>query len=93
VNVTSWFNLMHQMGLSDNRSIYDALLASYTEKNRHYHTDAHISACLYHMNQTRYLAAITRLRGLFALAYKPHRSVFPSARMVFFLATNLRFSN
>jgi len=49
-NLDRWRVLMNLWGLHNNQTTFDALLASYTEKGRHYHGLAHISACLRHLD-------------------------------------------
>jgi predicted metal-dependent HD superfamily phosphohydrolase len=51
-----WIELMRQFGLSDNQSTYAELIRAYTEKHRHYHSDAHINACLQHFDDVQHLA-------------------------------------
>lgn len=56
MDLLRWINLMHQFGLSDNEATYTELVRAYTEKHRHYHSDAHINACLQHFDAVRNLA-------------------------------------
>ncbi|MGV8835438.1 HD domain-containing protein [Cellvibrio sp.] len=51
-----WIELMRQFGLADNQSTYAELIRAYTEKHRHYHSDAHINACLQHFDAAQHLA-------------------------------------
>lgn len=56
MNLTRWIELMRQFGLSDNQTTYAELIRTYTEKHRHYHSDAHINACLQHFDAVHELA-------------------------------------
>lgn len=49
----NWQSLMLAFGFSENISTYDELMAAYSERQRHYHTYAHISACLRHLDTVR----------------------------------------
>jgi len=51
-----WIELMRQFGLSDNQATYAELIRAYAEKHRHYHSDAHINACLQHFDSVREVA-------------------------------------
>lgn len=51
-----WVELMHQLELMDNQATYAKLTQAYTEKHRHYHSDAHINACLQHFDAAKHLA-------------------------------------
>lgn len=51
-----WAGLMRQFGLTDNQATYAELRRAYTEKHRHYHSDAHINACLQHFDAVQHLA-------------------------------------
>lgn len=51
-----WAGLMHQFGLTDNQTTYAELIRAYTEKHRHYHSDAHLNACLQHFDAVQSLA-------------------------------------
>jgi predicted metal-dependent HD superfamily phosphohydrolase len=47
---------MHQFGLMDNETTYAELVRAYAENHRHYHSDAHIDACLQHFDAVQSLA-------------------------------------
>lgn len=51
-----WTGLMRQFGLMDNQTTFTALISAYTESHRHYHSDAHINACLQHFDAVQHLA-------------------------------------
>ena len=51
-----WFGLMRQFGLTDNQTTYAELIRAYTEKHRHYHSDAHINAYLQYFDAVREVA-------------------------------------
>lgn len=42
---------MEAWGFSRNEEAYGALVASYSEKDRHYHTKEHVAACLRHLDR------------------------------------------
>lgn len=42
----SWLRLMRDLSIDDNLATFRKLKAAYAEKHRHYHTSAHIEACL-----------------------------------------------
>lgn len=46
MNFERWLNLMKTWSFELNRETFEALLGAYSEKSRHYHTVAHVSACL-----------------------------------------------
>lgn len=50
MNADRWLRLMGAWGFEPNRDTFDALLSAYAEKGRHYHTAAHVSACLRHLD-------------------------------------------
>jgi predicted metal-dependent HD superfamily phosphohydrolase len=56
VDLPRWTGLMRQLGFTDNQTTYTELIRAYTEKHRHYHSDAHINACLQHFDSVRELA-------------------------------------
>ncbi len=47
-----WQKLMCAFGFSENQMTFDALIAAYSEKHRHYHTFEHVNACLNHLDKT-----------------------------------------
>lgn len=51
-----WHDLMHVFGLPKNTETHDKLMKAYAEKHRHYHTFAHVKACLSHLEKTKDLA-------------------------------------
>ncbi|WP_063890921.1 hypothetical protein [Thalassomonas viridans] len=57
MNESGWTELMASIGFAANMETYQALLASYSEKHRHYHNVSHIQAVLGHLQQSRHLAA------------------------------------
>jgi predicted metal-dependent HD superfamily phosphohydrolase len=60
VSLARWSQLMNALDLSgtDTTRTYDALVAAYSEKHRHYHTLEHIDACLRHLDRARHLAVL-----------------------------------
>jgi predicted metal-dependent HD superfamily phosphohydrolase len=46
MNAARWQALMHAFGFPANEQTFLALVAAYSETHRHYHTAAHIDACL-----------------------------------------------
>jgi predicted metal-dependent HD superfamily phosphohydrolase len=56
MDVLRWTGLMHQFGLMDNETTYAELVRAYAENHRHYHSDAHIDACLQHFDAVQSLA-------------------------------------
>lgn len=56
MDLLRWTGLMRQFGLTDNQATYAELICAYTEKHRHYHSDAHINACLQHFDAVQSLA-------------------------------------
>lgn len=51
-----WRNLMKGLGLDEHREMFDQVLGAYSERHRHYHTVAHIDACLRELDSARSLA-------------------------------------
>ena len=51
MNAERWSRLMGAWGFEPNSATFDALLAAYSEKGRHYHTAEHVSACLRHLDR------------------------------------------
>jgi predicted metal-dependent HD superfamily phosphohydrolase len=47
---------MRQLGLADNLHMFKRIEAAYSESHRHYHTGAHIDACLRELDSVRSLA-------------------------------------
>lgn len=45
-----WLSLMHAWDLPPNEETWRELVAAYGQKHRHYHTGAHIDACLRHLD-------------------------------------------
>lgn len=45
-----WQALMRAWAFEDNRDTFDALVAAYSGRGRHYHTAEHVSACLGHLD-------------------------------------------
>lgn len=56
MNLLRWTGLMRQLGLTDNQTTFTALISAYTDNHRHYHSDAHINACLQHFDAVQHLA-------------------------------------
>ncbi len=48
--LTYWQKLMNAWGFSSNESQWQALLDAYAEAGRFYHTQAHLNACLLHLD-------------------------------------------
>src|SRR5512138_1089411 len=46
MNRARWLDLMSKLGLPPNEETFDALLKTYSETHRHYHTVEHIDHCL-----------------------------------------------
>ena len=52
-----WAQLLSAFGIREHETAtYDALLAAYSQKHRHYHTVKHIEHCLRELDSTRQLA-------------------------------------
>ncbi|SMF61163.1 Predicted metal-dependent phosphohydrolase, HD superfamily [Alteromonadaceae bacterium Bs31] len=51
-----WQQLMLNLGCNENKDVFYALLAAYSEKHRYYHNSHHIKACLRHLDNTAALA-------------------------------------
>lgn len=51
MNIDRWLRLMELWGFGRNQATFSALMAAYSEKGRHYHTQEHISACLRHLDR------------------------------------------
>ena len=51
-----WDALMQRIGITDGADMYDHLYRAYSESHRHYHTVAHIDACLELFDEYRSLA-------------------------------------
>lgn len=56
MNPERWTALMRRFGLADNLQMLDQINAAYSEPHRHYHTAAHIEACLLELDSVRSLA-------------------------------------
>lgn len=56
MNPLRWQTLMHQLGAKPSLDTYQQLVRAYTEPHRHYHTAAHIDACLHHFDSVKSLA-------------------------------------
>ncbi len=52
-----WLRLMNVLGLPPEEESYAALLATYSEKHRHYHTVEHIDHCLHELDTEIELAS------------------------------------
>lgn len=50
MNIERWLRLMEAWGFEPNRETFEALLAAYSGKGRHYHTVEHVAACLRHLD-------------------------------------------
>lgn len=48
-----WTSLMNAFGFAENKDTFSELLEVHTGKDRHYHSDIHISACLKHLETVR----------------------------------------
>lgn len=51
-----WNRLLTALGIGDESECFDALLAAYSEKHRHYHTTRHIDHCLRELDSATSLA-------------------------------------
>jgi predicted metal-dependent HD superfamily phosphohydrolase len=51
-----WNRLLAALGIGDESQCFDALLAAYSEKHRHYHTSRHIDHCLREFDSATSLA-------------------------------------
>lgn len=51
-----WNRLLATLGIVDEAACFDALLAAYSEKHRHYHTARHIDHCLREFDSAQSLA-------------------------------------
>ena len=51
-----WMELMRRLGIGENLEMFKRVLDSYFEPHRHYHTGAHIDACLHAFDSARFLA-------------------------------------
>ena len=49
-NEERWLNLMESFGFNQNNDVFNALITSYQEKHRKYHTGEHINATLKHFD-------------------------------------------
>jgi len=56
MDLLRWTGLMRQFEFADNQTTYTELIRAYTEEHRHYHSDAHIKACLQHFDAVQSLA-------------------------------------
>ena len=69
---------MQALGLADNLDTFNTLVAAYAEKSRHYHTGAHINACLIHFDTALHLAqqpsAVELALWFHDAIYKPRSS-------------------
>jgi predicted metal-dependent HD superfamily phosphohydrolase len=50
MNLERWLRLMDAWCFSRNQGTYEALVAAYSERGRHYHTSEHVSVCLRHLD-------------------------------------------
>ena len=50
MNIERWSRLMDAWGFDSNPETFEALLAAYSAKGRHYHTAKHVSSCLRHLD-------------------------------------------
>jgi predicted metal-dependent HD superfamily phosphohydrolase len=51
MSLDRWLQLMKRWGFSDNEETFSSLVASYSEKGRHYHTQEHVTTCLRHLDR------------------------------------------
>ena len=51
-----WNRLLAALGIGEESECFDALLAAYSEKHRHYHTTQHIDHCLAELDTAKSLA-------------------------------------
>lgn len=51
-----WNRLLRALGVADESECFDALVAAYSEKHRHYHTTKHIDHCLRELDLAASLA-------------------------------------
>jgi predicted metal-dependent HD superfamily phosphohydrolase len=56
MNPDRWLSLVRKMGLPNSLAMLDRLMAAYSEPHRHYHTTAHIEACLLEFDSVQSLA-------------------------------------
>lgn len=49
--IERWLRLMETWTFSPNLNTFEALVAAYSKKGRHYHTEEHVSACLLHLDK------------------------------------------
>ena len=56
MNTARWATLMSEFGFGPNTISYDDLIKAHAEPQRHYHTAAHINACLIHLDTYQALA-------------------------------------
>ena len=52
-NEERWLNLMESFGFNQNNDVFNALITSYQEKHRKYHTGEHINATLKHFDYVK----------------------------------------
>lgn len=56
MNKQRWQTVMYQLGAKPSLDTYQQLVCAYSEPHRHYHTAAHIDACLNHFDKVKSLA-------------------------------------
>ncbi|MFC3152261.1 N-methyl-D-aspartate receptor NMDAR2C subunit [Litoribrevibacter euphylliae] len=68
-----WQALMTRLGLSENQTTFDALIAAYSEKHRRYHDLSHLAAVLESLDQVEEL---TSQKDLIELALWFHDAIY-----------------
>lgn len=68
-----WQALMTRLGLSENQTTFDALIAAYSETHRHYHDLSHLVAVLESLDQVEEL---TSQKDLIELALWFHDAIY-----------------
>ena len=56
MNLQRWTALMSSFGVADHPEMFERIIKAYGEPHRHYHTAAHIDACLSEFDSVRSLA-------------------------------------
>ena len=56
MNLQRWTALMSSFGVDDNLEMFERITKAYAETHRHYHTAAHIDACLREFDSVRSLS-------------------------------------
>lgn len=73
-----WSELLAAFGIGDEVATFDALVAAYSQKHRHYHTGTHIEHCLRELDAVRELASepdeVELALWFHDAVYEPHSS-------------------